>query len=87
MSLMEVLKEEGIDENDKEKIAQLQKFYQHGYFQGSMDKNPNYDYSLKYRSVIERLLKLFELSVSPLGLEQLEICLDNLDKFRRENLI
>lgn len=87
MSFVESLKEEGIDVNDKEKVALLQKFYQHGYFQGTMDKNPNYDYSIKYHSVTERVLKLFELSVNPVGLEQLELCLDNMDKFRKENMI
>jgi len=34
MSFIELLKQENIDVNDKEKVVFLQKFYQEGYMQG-----------------------------------------------------
>lgn len=87
MSFSELLKQENVDLNDKEKVVFLQKFYQEGYMQGVNDKNPNYEYSLKYKSVVERLLKLFDKTINPIGLEQLEKGLDEIDKFYKENLI
>lgn len=87
MSLMELLEKKEIDPNDKEKIAELQEFYQEGYFQGVTDKNPNYDYSIKYQEQVQRLCRLFELTFDPVHLEYLRLCLDNLDEFRKKNLI
>ena len=87
MSFSELLKQENVDLNDKEKVVFLQKFYQEGYMQGVNDKNPNYEYSLQYRNVVERLLKLFNKTVNPIGLEQLEKGLDVMDKFYKENLM
>lgn len=87
MSFSELLEKENVDLNDKEKVVFLQKFYQEGYMQGINDKNPNYEYSLKYRSVVERLVKLFNKTINPIGLEQLEKGLDEMDKFYKENLM
>ena len=85
MSLMELLAAEHIDLNDKEKVALLQKFYQEGYMQGCHDKNPNYEYSLKYKDVVGRVLKLFDMTVNPIGLSTLEDCLDVVDKYKKEH--
>ena len=87
MSFSKLLKQENVDLNDKEKIVFLQKFYQEGYMQGVNDKNPNYEYSLKYKSVVERLVKLFNKTINPIGLEQLEKGFDVMDKFYKENLM
>ena len=87
MSFAELLKEKNIDINDKEKVTLLQKFYSEGYLQGVHDKNPDYEYSLKYRQVVTRVLELFNKTINPVGLEQLEICLDEMDKFRKEHLM
>ena len=85
MSLMELLTAENIDLNDKEKVACLQKFYQEGYMQGCHDKNPNYEYSLKYKDVVSRVLELFKMTVNPIGLSALEDCLDVVDKYKKEH--
>ena len=85
MSLMELLEQEKIDLNDKEKVALLQKFYQQGYMQGCHDKNPNYEYSLKYKDVVGRVLELFDMTVNPIGLSALENCLNVVDKYRKEH--
>ena len=85
MSLMELLAAENIDLNDKEKVALLQKFYQGGYMQGCHDKNPNYEYSLKYKDVVGRVLELFDMTVNPIGLSTLENCLDVVDKYKKEH--
>lgn len=87
MSFAELLKEKNIDINDKEKVALLQKFYSEGYLQGVHDKNPDYEYSLKYRQVVTRVLELFNKTINPIGLEQLEKCLDEMDKYRKEHLM
>ena len=86
MSLMKLLAAENIDLNDKEKVALLQKFYQEGYMQGCHDKNPNYEYSLKYKDVVSRVLELFDMTVNPIGLSVLENCLDVVDKYKKEHL-
>ena len=85
MSLMELLSAENIDLNDKEKVALLQKFYQEGYMQGCHDKNPNYEYSLKYKDVVSRVFELFDMTVNPIGLSALEDCLDVVDKYKKEH--
>ena len=85
MSLMELLAAENIDLNDKEKVALLQKFYQEGYMQGCHDKNPNYEYSLKYKDVVGRVLELFDMTANPIGLSVLEDCLDVVDKYKKEH--
>lgn len=85
MSLMELLAAENIDLNDKEKVALLQKFYQEGYMQGCHDKNPNYEYTLKYKDVVGRVLELFDMTVNPIGLSALEDCLDVVDKYKKEH--
>ncbi len=85
MSLMKLLAAENIDFNDKEKVALLQKFYQEGYLQGVHDKNPNYEYSLKYKDVVSRVLELFNMTVNPIGLSVLEDCLDIVDKYKKEH--
>lgn len=85
MSLMELLAAENIDLNDKEKVALLQKFYQEGYMQGCHDKNPNYEYTLKYKDVVGRVLELFDMTVNPIGLSTLEDCLDVVDKYKKEH--
>ena len=82
---MELLAAENIDLNDKEKVALLQKFYQEGYMQGCHDKNPNYEYSLKYKDVVSRVLELFDMTVNPIGLSTLENCLDVVDKYKKEH--
>ena len=87
MSFSELLKQENVDVNDKKKVVFLQKFYQEGYMQGVNDKNPNYEYSLKYRSVVTRLVELFNKTINPIFLEQLEKGLDEMDKFYKENLM
>ena len=85
MSFSELLAAENIDLNDKEKVALLQKFYQEGYLQGCNDKNPNYEYSLKYKEVVERILELFNMTGNPISLGALERCLNNLDQYKKEH--
>lgn len=85
MSFSELLAAEHIDLNDKEKVTLLQNFYQEGYMQGCHDKNPNYEYSLKYKDVVSRVLELFNMTVNPIGLSVLEDCLDILDKYKKEH--
>lgn len=85
MSFLDLLKENGIDLTDIEKVALLQKFYQEGYMQGCHDKNPNYEYSLKYKDVVSRVLELFKMTVNPIGLSALEGCLDVVDEYRKEH--
>lgn len=87
MSLMELLKQEGIDSNDKEKVELLQKFYQEGFTQGMISSHPEYDYSIKYRQVVTRLLELFRDTINERCLKRLELSLDKLDEFKRENMI
>lgn len=85
MSFSELLAAENIDLNDKEKVSLLQKFYQVGYLQGCHDKNPNYEYSLKYKEVVERVLELFNMTGNPISLSALEMCLNNLDQYKKEH--
>ena len=85
MNLMELLAAENIDLNDKEKVTLLQKFYQVGYLQGCHDKNPNYEYSLKYKEVVERVFELFNMTGNPISLGALEDCLNNLDQYKKEH--
>lgn len=85
MSFSELLAAENIDLNDKEKVALLQKFYQEGYMQGCHDKNPNYEYSLKYKDIVGRVLELLDMTVNPIGLSALEDCLDVVDKYKKEH--
>ena len=85
MSFSELLAAEKIDLNDKEKVELLQKFYQEGYCQGVKDKNPNYEYSLKYSKIVKRVLMLFRLTTNPIELENLEKSLDAMDEYRKEH--
>lgn len=85
MSFSELLTAENIDLNDKEEVTLLQKFYQEGYLQGTHDKNPNYEYSLKYKEVVERVLELFNMTGNPISLGALEMCLNNLDQYKKEH--
>ena len=85
MNFPDLLKEKGIDVTDIEKVALLQKFYQEGYMQGCHDKNPNYEYSLKYKDVVSRVLELLDMTVNPIGLSVLENCLDVVDKYKKEH--
>lgn len=87
MSLMELLEQEKIDLNDKEKVELLQKFYQEGFTQGMVSSHPEYDFSIKYRQVVARLLDLFKDTINPRCLRRLELSLDKLDEFKKENLI
>lgn len=87
ISFKEVLEAEGIDTSDNEKVKLLQTFYQEGYMKGANDKNPNYEYSVKYREIVTRLLTLFNKTINPIGLEQLEKCLDEMDKYQKENMM
>ena len=68
-------------------IGVLQKFYQEGYLQGIKDKNPNYEYAMKYQNVVKRINALFADTTSPMGLERLEKCLDAMDRFKKKNLM
>ena len=86
MTFLDLLVEQKIDRND-ERVPLLQKFYVEGFLQGTQESNPNYDYSIKYKVIVERILKLFNDTVNPFGLEMLEKCLDNMDNFRKENLL
>ena len=54
--------------------------------QGCHDKNPNYEYSLKYKDVVSKVLELFDMTVNPIGLSVLEDCLDIVDKYKKEHL-
>ena len=85
MSFSDLLKEKGIDPTDIEKVSLLQNFYQEGYLQGGHDKNPNYEYSLKYKEVVERVLELFNMTGNPISLGALEGCLNNLDQYKKEH--
>ena len=85
MSFSDLLKENGIDLTDIEKVALLQKFYQVGYMQGCSDKNPNYEYSLKYKDIVSRVLELLNMTGNSIGLDALEDCLDNLDRYKKEH--
>lgn len=87
MSLMELLEQEKIDPNDKEKVELLQKFYQEGFTQGMISSHPEYDFSIKYRQVVARLLDLFRDTINERCLNRLELSLDKLDEFKRENMI
>lgn len=86
MTFSEVVKREHINSEYRD-IKVMQMFYQEGYMQGATDKNPNYEYAMKYKEIVERLLRLFEKTVNPVGLEHLEMSLDAMDKFRKENLM
>ena len=86
MTFQDLVNEQKIDRND-ERVPLLQKFYVEGFLQGTQESNPNYDYSIKYKAVVERILKLFNDTVNPFGLEMLEKCLDNMDTFRKENML
>ena len=85
MSFSELLAAENIDLNDKENVALLQKFYQEGYLQGCNDKNPNYEYSLKYKDIVGRVLELLDMTGNPISLGALEDCLDIVDEYRKEH--
>ena len=85
MSFSELLAAKNIDLNDKEEVALLQKFYQEGYCQGVKDKNPNYEYSLKYSKIVKRVLMLFRLTTNPIELEDLEKSLDAMDEYRKKH--
>lgn len=85
MIFSKLLEEKGIDTNDREKVELLQNFYQEGYMQGIHDKNPNYEYSLKYRAVVERVLSLFRRTLNPIGLDNLGKALDAMDEYDREH--
>ena len=87
MTFSELLKEKNIDINDKEKVALLQEFFTTGFLAGVRNEKPDYEYSLKYRQVVTRVLELFNKTINPVGLEQLEICLDEMDKFRKKHLM
>lgn len=87
MSFSELLAAEKIDINDKEKVELLQKFYQEGFTQGMISSHPEYDYSIKYRQVVARLLTMFNDTINPRRLNRLELYLNKLDEFKKENLI
>lgn len=86
MSFSDFLKEKCIDTNNQEMVDLLQNFYQEGYIQGVHDKNPNYEYSLKYKEVVERVLRLFNRTLNPIGLENLEKALDVMDEYDENHL-
>lgn len=86
MSFSDLLKEKCIDKNNQEMVNLLQKFYQEGYIQGVHDKNPNYEYSLKYKDVVERVVSLFRRTLNPIGLENLGKALDVMDEYDKEHL-
>lgn len=86
MSFSDLLKEKGIDTNNRDMINLLQSFYQVGYMQGVHDKNPNYEYSLKYKEIVERVLGLFQRTLNPIGLENLGKALDVMDEYDKEHL-
>ena len=85
MGFSDLLREKGIDLTDIEKVTLLQEFYQGGYLQGCHDKNPNYEYSLKYKDVVSRVLELFDMTGNPISLGALEGCLNNLDQYKKEH--
>ena len=87
MTFAETLKENNVDLNNKELVNLLQNFYQNGYLQGTNDGSPNYKYHAKYYEIVARLLDLFKLTQDPISLDKLELCLNNLDNFRNDNLI
>jgi len=86
MTFSEVVKREHISLEYRD-IKVLQMFYQEGYLQGSSDRNPNYEYAMKYKRIVERIVELFGKTVNPIGLEQLEMSLNEMDKFRKEHLM
>lgn len=85
MSFSDFLKEKCIDTNNQEMVDLLQNFYQEGYIQGVHDKNPNYEYSLKYKEVVERVLRLFHRTLNPIGLENLGKALDVMDEYDKNH--
>ena len=85
MSFSDLLKEKDIDTNNRDVIELLQDFYQEGYLQGVHDKNPNYEYSLKYKEVVERVLNLFRRTLNPIGLENLGKALDAMDEYDKDH--
>ena len=89
MSFSDFLKEKDIDTNNREIVELLQIFYQEGYMQGVHDKSPNYEYSLKYKKVVERVLSLFSRTLNPIGLDNLEKDLEYYlnDRRERENYL
>ena len=86
MSFSDFLKEKCIDTNNQEMVDLLQNFYQEGYLQGIHDKNPNYEYSLKYKDVVERVLGLFRRTLNLIALENLEKSLDAMDEYDKDHL-
>ena len=86
MTFSEVVEREHISLEYRD-INVLQMFYQEGYLQGSSDRNPNYEYAMKYKRIVERIVELFGKTVNPIGLEQLEMSLNEMDKFRKEHLM
>lgn len=86
MTFSNLIKQEHISPTSPA-IDMLQKFYQEGYLQGVKDLNPDYDYAMKYQNVVKRLVELFADTVSPMGLERLEKCLDAMDKFKKKHLM
>jgi hypothetical protein len=86
MTFSEVVEREHISLEYRD-IKVLQMFYQEGYLQGSSDRNPNYEYAMKYKRIVERIVELFGKTVNPIGLEQLEMSLNEMDKFRKEHLM
>jgi len=85
MSFSDLLKEKGIDTNNREMVDLLQNFYQEGYLQGIHDKNPNYEYFMEYKKVVERILALFRRTVNPIGLENLGKALDAMDDYDKDH--
>ena len=85
MIFSDFLKEKCIDINNREMVDLLQNFYQEGYIQGVHDKNPNYEYFLKYKEVVERILSLFSRTLNPIGLENLGKALDAMDEYDKEH--
>lgn len=86
MTFSEVAEREHISLEYRD-IKVLNTFYQEGYLQGSSDRNPNYEYAMKYKRIVERIVELFGKTVNPIGLEQLEMSLNEMDKFRKEHLM
>ena len=85
MSFSDFLKEKSIDTNYQDMVKLLQDFYQEGYLQGVHDKNPNYEYSLKYKEVVERVLSLFQRTLNLIGLENLGKALDVMDEYDKDH--
>ena len=70
--------------NDKEKVKLLQEFYQVGYDEGTHATHPNIEYNEMFVQIVPQLIELFNMTNSPISLQQLSDMLKHLKEFKAE---